>query len=1589
MDSEKRLPQTFLRGLEADLRALCADARRRNPEVKEAAERVILALKEADTPQTEANAADQAASAFCSACETPDLTAGSSTVALQAKVALRAVSCIHKLLSHRALSTDRLPEVLNALQRLSSPCVDDNLTLKVLQGLLSLLTVRSYSKSLSEDDLSRAFSMLFTLKTSRSSSSGNPATNAFTAISQMSGGNESGVIEQTAKAAFRQVSSDLFASAAEAAVRTAVERQAPSGEFIPLAMFPTEAQAAFSLFMDLCNAAAGDELEWLTHKLNPEALQMSGLNLALALEVIDDGLSGNIALFAGQPVFSEVLSARLCPVIHKLLRTTKDKASLKSLLGLVVTIVRNYWRNLKPDSETLLYALAKMSNPSNAGELHQGGWGVVYAVESLRCIFRPAPKDPMPIVDFVRAFDLGEDSNRSVLGVVNAACDAMESFDTAKAELLPPTPVNGTMKPFANIVMNTTEFLVAIGAGIYIDIAKASEEAIEKGLKEVARTLLPAATTERAVISIGKLLGDLFSKRPPGGSQIKDDAMETALGALAQTLARVAIVSDTCDLDSIRERSITTLSNVCASSIQEGARGVNQKANSGERVAILYEALFQVVSECRASLGRSWVPVVEALEQMDGLIVRIESRGDAEAAQFSSVISPLKLKLDAVVKSTTELPWDACHDMISAFVQCSRQSIAQLSKRVALDEMSKGEGNSEIRVFGISSAETAILKAFEGRGSRSDAIPSTLWQLLTGHLTSICTDSGLYSLRSFALRSLTRIACGAVQSGTPPIIDHEKIITPFLDLFTSSHTDVRSGALSSVYSILETQGERLTGEAAWQAVLQILGRAASTTYSKASVKDGDRLSEGVDDRNGGPGVEMVTDGFKVVQMIAGDFLSSLTRSCLPRWVEVVGLYCRQDEDVNVALTAIGLLWRTADFLAKSHEIGQQDALWVDLFHNLKGVSMDERPEIRNCAVKTLTGALCAHSFRLSAIAWSGCAEKSLLPLLEDVMQGGVQGDETGNVNKPRGELQLLLHHSRDTPRKQWNETRVLALAGVAKVLRTAMPRLAVLQDNRSRPLFLMLTDGGANGLWRKMLRAAGVAASSRDEEVAVAGVSALLELLSAAGFVVGDQERDDDGERSNFGSSASAPASLGSINGTSSTSWISGVIGGSSAAQENEVERNEESSVRGADTSSTIVLWEAVWSALAEAIGGSEVLDGEGGAVDGATGEVKIVDEKALQMLASGLIEARRKLGRKFTSGSSRMLVHVLMFLALGRRSAIDKGDISGMSSTELTDVQKTTMDGLEDVSFGEDEESWSGLVSGLLSIVRRGDPGVKRRALGIISRLYSEGKMGISVKRKVLPSIVELLGSIMLSRDANIGHRSGVRRNEEEQDELWEVATEVLMTGMKCGCDGEGGAEEEEIWQEFARITEKFVFRERRRGARLEEKLDAGERDRREDYDIKLTECIEYGIGAMGAKGSLTARGRLVMILWRGAEEGDSGGRRRLVRGCQRKLFQLADFSSSANGGGGIGKECGKYVVDTCGRVLGRFLADGQRAGRCPLPAGRRAEAVFMLQQLQRLQGGKVISKEQFGALYSRLCECVESGDEAVRHLARQLLAA
>ncbi len=73
----------------------------------------------------------------------------------------------------------------------------------------------------------------------------------------------------------------------------------------------------------------------------------------------------------------------------------------------------------------------------------------------------------------------------------------------------------------------------------------------------------------------------------------------------------------------------------------------------------------------------------------------------------------------------------------------------------------------------------------------------------------------------------------------------------------------------------------------------------------------------------------------------------------------------------------------------------------------------------------------------------------LFPLLDKVKKLSSSASD----NKDPTEENLLIHHSRDTAEKQWAETRVLTLAGVARVFNTKRKILQQLGKTQRKDKF--------------------------------------------------------------------------------------------------------------------------------------------------------------------------------------------------------------------------------------------------------------------------------------------------------------------------------------------------------------------------------------------------------------------------------------------------------------------------------------------------------------------------------------------------------
>ncbi|XP_050413409.1 protein MON2 homolog [Patella vulgata] len=283
--------------------------------------------------------------------------------------------------------------------------------------------------------------------------------------------------------------------------------------------------------------------------------------------------------------------------------------------------------------------------------------------------------------------------------------------------------------------------------------------------------------------------------------------------------------------------------------------------------------------------------------------------------------------------------------------------------------------------------------------------------------------SGMRNWGAEAVTSLVRAAL-AFKYDTPleeNLKLQKTILAPLQELSNVTHSDIRQKQLECVLTILHNNGYKLLH--GWPLILGVIGAVKNTQSEK-----------------------LVQTAFQSLQLVVADFLPIIPSIYLKNCVEVAGRFGLQNKELNVSLTAIGLLWNISDFFyqnrqrisdelntGKTEESKKEselafDDLWMSLFSSLGDLCVDDRPAVRKSSGQTLFSTISAHGGLLQKETWKRVLWQVLFPLLEKVQSlsssaSTTKDEMTGNI---------LIHHSRDTAEKQWAETRVLSLAGVAR-----------------------------------------------------------------------------------------------------------------------------------------------------------------------------------------------------------------------------------------------------------------------------------------------------------------------------------------------------------------------------------------------------------------------------------------------------------------------------------------------------------------------------------------------------------------------------
>ncbi|EDM16536.1 rCG59435, isoform CRA_b [Rattus norvegicus] len=241
-------------------------------------------------------------------------------------------------------------------------------------------------------------------------------------------------------------------------------------------------------------------------------------------------------------------------------------------------------------------------------------------------------------------------------------------------------------------------------------------------------------------------------------------------------------------------------------------------------------------------------------------------------------------------------------------------------------------------------------------------------------------------MREWGAEALTSlIKAGLTFNHEPPLSQNQRLqlllLNPLKEMSNINHPDIRLKQLECVLQILQSQGDSLGP--GWPLVLGVMGAIRNDQ-----------------------GESLIRTAFQCLQLVVTDFLPTMPCSCLQIVVDVAGSFGLHNQELNISLTSIGLLWNISDYFFQrgetiekelnKEEAAQQkqaeekgvslnrpfhpappfDCLWLCLYAKLGELCVDPRPAVRKSAGQTLFSTIGAHGTLLQHATWHTVIWKS-------------------------------------------------------------------------------------------------------------------------------------------------------------------------------------------------------------------------------------------------------------------------------------------------------------------------------------------------------------------------------------------------------------------------------------------------------------------------------------------------------------------------------------------------------------------------------------------------------------------------------------
>ncbi|KAJ5324518.1 hypothetical protein N7476_003118 [Penicillium atrosanguineum] len=350
--------------LQTELANLIQESRRKNADLRNAAEQSLNELKALPSTSEAQIAADLVrkptfVEPFIIACHTR-----------HAKLAGIGVICLQRLIASRSLPSQRLKDVLAGLRETTSLSLD--IQLKILQSLPSLL--QYYSNELSGELLANTLEICATLQASKTMAVSSTA---------------AATLQQLVVSTFERVSNEDRIPHDEKSTTTVKV----DGQSVEVGQFAFD---ALQVLEDLCRLIEGEQLQFLRTRT---------LSLTFVLELIESIILNSGRLFVSHPELSQVLRVRLMPLTVRYLSERHSFSQTVRIARILLVLLKRHMSLLPAECEMAFGLLTHLLEPDG-----NAPWKRVLCME----VFRGIYAEPGVVRQIYTLYD-GEKSRKNVL----------------------------------------------------------------------------------------------------------------------------------------------------------------------------------------------------------------------------------------------------------------------------------------------------------------------------------------------------------------------------------------------------------------------------------------------------------------------------------------------------------------------------------------------------------------------------------------------------------------------------------------------------------------------------------------------------------------------------------------------------------------------------------------------------------------------------------------------------------------------------------------------------------------------------------------------------------------------------------------------------------------------------------------------------------------------------------------------------------------------------------------------------------------------------------------------------------------------